>query len=61
MFRCIICRFEAELDDVIAPASNGRCVCLRCFARETDTARSMSQELRRDVTSALADLPATWA
>ncbi len=61
MYKCVICHFESELDDVIAPASNGRCVCLRCFARETDTALPMPKDLRRDVSSALASLPATWA
>ena len=61
MFNCVICRFDAELDDVVAPISGGRCVCLRCYGRETDTALLMSKDLQRDVVSALASLPATWA
>ena len=53
MYTCIICRFEAELDDVIAPAAGGRCVCLRCFARETGSGSAMPPRLRRDVMNAL--------
>jgi hypothetical protein len=54
MYVCVLCRFETELDDVIAPVSSGRCVCLRCFTRETETAVAMSIELRRDVAAALS-------
>lgn len=61
MYKCVICRFDAELDDVIAPVSNGRCVCLRCFTRETGGARAMSKELRQDLQSALSAIPAPWA
>lgn len=61
MFKCVICHFEATLDDAIAPSTNGRCVCLRCFARETGTDVVMPRDLRRDITSALAALPASWA
>jgi hypothetical protein len=53
MFTCVICRFEAELDDVIAPTRRGRCVCLRCFSRETDSSRQMSKDLRRDLSMVL--------
>ena len=53
MYTCIICRFQAELDDVIAPAVGGRCVCLRCFARETGSGSPMPQRLRRDLVNAL--------
>ena len=56
MLPCIICRFEQELDDVAVLAGGGRCICLRCYARETDTARPMSKELRRQVVAALAAL-----
>jgi hypothetical protein len=48
MFTCIICRFANELDDVAVMKSGGeRCICVRCFARETDNAASMSKEPRR--------------
>jgi recombinational DNA repair protein (RecF pathway) len=54
MYRCVICRFETELDDVIAPTASGRCVCLRCFARETDTLRPMPRALQRALSALLA-------
>jgi hypothetical protein len=54
MFVCVLCRFETELDDVIAPVAGGRCVCLRCFHRETESCKSMSKQLRRDLMSTLA-------
>ena len=53
MFICVICRFETELDDVIAPVANGRCVCLRCFVRETESAVAMPAWLLRDLAAAL--------
>ncbi len=54
MYTCVICRFETELDDVIAPVASGRCVCLRCYARETETALPMPKALRQDVSATLA-------
>ncbi|MGI8551202.1 MAG: hypothetical protein ACR2PL_10535 [Dehalococcoidia bacterium] len=54
MFTCVICRFDVEMDDTIAPTASGRCVCVRCFARETETSRPMSKDLRRDLISTLA-------
>ena len=54
MFTCTICRFETELDDVAIPAAAGRCVCLRCFARETGTARPMPKGLRGQLLATLA-------
>jgi fumarate hydratase subunit beta len=35
MITCTICKFETELDDVALGGPSGRCVCLRCFNRET--------------------------
>ncbi len=58
MFTCIICRFDAELDDAVVPAAGGRCVCLRCFTRETVTPRPMPKGLRREVIAAPAEIPA---
>lgn len=58
MFVCVLCRFETELDDVIAPVSGGRCVCLRCFGRETESAVLMPKALRRDLMETLASTPA---
>lgn len=54
MYKCVICRFVVELDDAIVPTASGWCVCVRCFARETDTARPMPKELRIDLTATLA-------
>ncbi len=55
MFTCIICRFDSELDDVATPVRGDRCICLRCYARETNSAKSMPKILRRQVISALAE------
>ena len=50
---CVICHFETELDDVVAHSS-GRCVCLRCYGRETGTERQMPKQLRRELSALLA-------
>jgi hypothetical protein len=55
MTTCTICRFETELDDVAVPMS-GSCICLRCFGRETGSARPMPKALRRELIAALAEL-----
>lgn len=53
MFRCLICHFAVELDDAIAVTRRGTCICVRCFARETDSQHPFSAALRRDVEDAL--------
>jgi hypothetical protein len=55
---CIICRFSTELDDVVTRGRGGRCICLRCFGRETGSDRPMPRELRRDVIAALNQIEA---
>ena len=56
---CIICRFETELDDVaVTGGSAARCVCLRCYGRETGTARPMPKALRRELIATLAEVAA---
>jgi hypothetical protein len=50
---CVICHFETELDDVVAQ-SGGRCVCLRCYGRETGSELQMPKLLRRELTAVLA-------
>jgi hypothetical protein len=55
MYRCVICRFTVEFDDSVAPTPTGGCVCVRCFARETDSSLPMPKELRRDVIAVLAE------
>jgi len=54
MFTCTICRFETELDDVVVAMAGDRCVCLRCYGRETGGVLPMPKALRRDVSTALA-------
>jgi hypothetical protein len=53
MFLCILCAFETELDDAVV-VTTGRCICLRCFARETNTQRQMNKQLRRALDATLA-------
>jgi hypothetical protein len=54
MFTCWICRFDAELDDVAVPGDGPRCICIRCFARETGTTKRMPKALRGQVITTLA-------
>jgi hypothetical protein len=56
MYVCVICRFAADLDDVVAPTASGRCICLRCFARETETGRPMPKPLRRAIIAVLGSV-----
>lgn len=50
---CIICRFPAELDDAIVPTSAGRCICLRCFGRETGSAKTIDRTFREELIAVL--------
>jgi hypothetical protein len=54
MWTCVICRFEVELDDAVAPTESHHCVCVRCYARETETALATPKELRRELSALLA-------
>jgi hypothetical protein len=57
MFTCILSRFANELDDVAMMKSGGeRCICVLCFARETDNAAPMSKELRRQIVDVLSQI-----
>ena len=56
MSTCTICRFVTELDDVAVSTAPGRCICLRCFGRETGSARPMPKALRHELRAALAAL-----
>ncbi len=56
MLTCRICHFETELDDVVLTGPAGRCICLRCFGRETGSARPMPKVLRHELRVALAAL-----
>jgi hypothetical protein len=57
MYHCSICRFATELDDVVVAraAGAGACVCLRCFGRETGSARPMPKTLQRALVAALVE------
>ena len=54
MWTCRICRFDTGLDDVVTAFASGTCICLRCFDRETGSARPMPTFLRRELLTALA-------
>lgn len=56
MLRCILCNFGTEVDDAVVSSSGGRCICLRCFTRETNTQKPMAHALRRDLQAALATI-----
>ena len=55
MWTCSICHFATELDDVVARMAGDRCICLRCFDRETNGSMSMPKALRRQLSAALAE------
>jgi hypothetical protein len=54
MYRCLICHFTVVLDDAIAVTRRGACICVRCFARETESERPLPRALRQEVERALA-------
>ena len=56
MSTCRICHVATERDDVVLHGPAGSCICLRCYSRETGTARAMPTALRRALTVVLAEL-----
>jgi hypothetical protein len=54
MFRCVVCGFDTEMDDTVMTSASGRCVCLRCYTRETSTQKRMTDTLRRELAATLA-------
>jgi hypothetical protein len=50
MFECMICHYDdIQLDDVAIKHSDGRrCICLKCFERETGRTPHLSKRLVRD-------------
>jgi hypothetical protein len=54
MQTCTICHFQTELDDVVVSLAGGRCICLRCFGRETESHLPMPKGLRREIIATLA-------
>lgn len=53
---CIICRFETEIDDIAVEGTAGHVICIRCYARETQTERPMPKALRYAITTALNEI-----
>ncbi len=51
MYRCNICHFAVELDDVQIRGMHENCVCLRCYARIVDSEKPMPKELRQELIS----------
>lgn len=47
MMTCALCKFATPMDDVVLAGPAGRCVCLRCYTRETGTTRRMSSALEQ--------------
>ena len=51
---CTICQFETERDDIALSLGAYRCVYLRCYARETGTARPLPRALCHQLDATLA-------
>ena len=57
MLSCVVCSFETYLDDVVLRVGGERCVCLRCYARETETELRMPSSLQRQLVASLEQNP----
>ncbi len=51
MRSCVICHFDAELDDQVTAVRAGGCICLTCYLRETGDARRMPKRLARELSA----------
>ena len=58
MFTCVMCHFSTELDDVVIEQRAGRCMCVRCYHRQTSSTLPMPIALWHAVTSTLASIDA---
>ncbi len=58
MDHCRLCHFPTERDDVVLRFPSGACLCLRCYGRETDSARPMPTALRQQLHAVLSDIAA---
>jgi hypothetical protein len=56
MYLCVICRFAVELDDAVVPTSNGTCICMRCFVRETESEKPMDRAFKESIETVLAEM-----
>ena len=57
MYRCTVCHFDVELDDVVIAGGTRACICLRCWERETKSEKPMDKRLRQQVMQALSEGP----
>lgn len=49
LFRCVVCHFEVQFDDVKIHATRGpNCVCVRCFHRETNSEKTLDKRSREE-------------
>ena len=53
MRTCRLCQWSVTPDDVVLALSGDRCVCLRCYLRETDNTRAMPKAYQRQIAAAL--------
>ena len=53
MRTCRLCRWQVLLDDVAITLRGDRCICLRCYLRETQSTRVMPKDYRRQIDDAL--------
>ena len=58
MTTCMICRFDAPLDDAVVLTARGRCICLLCYGQETGSHLPLPRALRREVSALLGALQA---
>ncbi len=56
MRTCRLCQWQVTLDDVVVELRGDRCICLRCYLRETGDARTMPRDYRREIDAALSAL-----
>ena len=53
---CSVCRFEMAPDDVAIPG-HARSICLRCYHRETGSAKPMDKHLRMILSQVVNEAP----
>lgn len=58
MKNCCVCHFEMFLDDVAVESQTGRAICLRCYARLTETERRLPRKLSLELDACAAGLTA---
>jgi hypothetical protein len=46
---CLMCHWLTVMDDVVLAGPTGRCICLRCYTRETNSGRPLPRLLREEL------------